>query len=88
VAALAGTPQVVVPQIYDQHYWAGRIRDLGIGTAHAPGAPTADSLTGALERALHPDVGARARSIAAAVRSDGAQVAAERLMAVGAQKTH
>jgi vancomycin aglycone glucosyltransferase len=32
VAALAGTPQVIVPQIYDQHYWAGRIHDLGIGT--------------------------------------------------------
>jgi vancomycin aglycone glucosyltransferase len=87
VAALAGAPQVVVPQIYDQHYWAGRIHDLGIGTAHAPGAPTTDSLTSALEHALQPDVGARARSIAAAVRSDGAQVAAERLMAVGARKT-
>jgi vancomycin aglycone glucosyltransferase len=81
VAALAGTPQVVVPQIYDQHYWAGRIHDLGIGTAHAPGAPTTDSLTSALERTLRSDVSARARSIATAMRSDGALVAAQRLMA-------
>ena len=44
-AALAGAPQVVIPQIYDQHYWAQRVHALGIGTAHAPGAPTADSLT-------------------------------------------
>jgi vancomycin aglycone glucosyltransferase len=33
-AALAGAPQVVIPQIYDQHYWAQRIHHLGIGTAH------------------------------------------------------
>ena len=43
---------VVVPQLYDQHYFAQRIHDLGIGTAHAPGAPTIDSLTHALEHAL------------------------------------
>jgi vancomycin aglycone glucosyltransferase len=79
-AALAATPQVVLPQIYDQHYWAQRVEDLGIGTAHAPGAPRADSLMRALERALSPDVAARARSIATTVRRDGARVAAERLM--------
>lgn len=38
-AAQAGAPQVVVPQMYDQHYWAKRVHDLGIGIAHAPGAP-------------------------------------------------
>jgi vancomycin aglycone glucosyltransferase len=38
-AALAGAPQVVIPQNYDQHYWAQRIEQLGIGAAHAPGAP-------------------------------------------------
>jgi len=85
VAALAGTPQVVVPQIYDQHYWARRVQELGIGTAHAPGAPTVDSLTSALEHTLRPVMTARARSIAAAVPRDGARVAAERLMAVGAR---
>ena len=63
-AALAGAPQVVIPQMYDQHYWAQRIHHLGIGTAHAPGAPTTDSLTSALRHALQPDVAARARSIA------------------------
>jgi len=82
-AALAGTTQVVIPQMYDQHYWARRIHHLGIGTAHAPGTPTTDSLTRALEHALQPDVAARARSIAAAVRSDGAQVAAQCVIAAG-----
>ena len=79
-AALAGAPQVVIPQIYDQHYWAQRIHDLGIGTAHAPGIPTTESLTGALQHTLQPDVAARAQSIATAVRRDGAQAAARRLM--------
>lgn len=80
-AALSGAPQVVVPQLYDQYYWAGRVDELGIGTAHAPGTPTAESLTRALKHALTPDVAARARSTAAAVRRDGAEVAARRLMA-------
>lgn len=79
-AALAGAPQVIIPQMYDQHYWAQRIDQLGIGTAHAPGTPTADSLTSALERTLQPEVAARAQSIATAVRSDGAQAAAQRLI--------
>lgn len=82
-AGLAGAPQVVIPQHYDQHYWAQRVHDLGIGTAHAPGAPTTESLTRALERTLQPAVGARARSIAGMVRTDGARVAAERLIAAG-----
>src|SRR5262245_38219836 len=84
-AAQVGTPQVVIPQIYDQHYWAQRVHHLGIGTAHAPGTPTTDSLTTALERTLQPDVAVRARSIAATLRTDGAQAAAQRLVAAGKQ---
>jgi vancomycin aglycone glucosyltransferase len=79
-AARAGAPQVVVPQIYDQPYWAQRVDQLGIGTAHALGTPTTASLTSALEHALRPEVAARARSTAAAIRSDGAQLAAKRLL--------
>ncbi len=67
--------------MYDQHYWAQRIRDLGIGTAYAPGTPTADSLASALEHALQPEMAARAQSIATAVRRDGAQAAAQLIAA-------
>jgi vancomycin aglycone glucosyltransferase len=81
VAALAGAAQVAIPQMYDQPYWAERIQHLGIGTAHAPGTPTADSLTSALERSLQPDVTIRAQSIAAAMHTDGTQAAAQRLEA-------
>ncbi len=81
-AARAGAPQVVIPQHYDQHYWAGRVQQLGIGTMHTPSTPTTDSLTRALERTLQPDVAARAQSIATAVRGNGVQVAAQRLISV------
>src|SRR5690606_33176065 len=79
-AARAGAPQVVVPQLYDQHYFAERVHHLGIGAAHARGAPTTESLTHALEHALRPEVVDRARTLAPAVRTDGAQVAARRLL--------
>jgi vancomycin aglycone glucosyltransferase len=80
-AALSGSPQVVVPQLYDQHYWASRVRDLGIGTAHDPGTTlTATSLAPLLEHSLRPDVADRAHTLAHAVRRDGAQVAANRLI--------
>jgi vancomycin aglycone glucosyltransferase len=79
-AARAGTPQVVIPQHYDQHYWAGRVAALGIGAAHPSSVPTAESLTAALERTLHPDTAARARAVAASMRGDGTVVAAQRVV--------
>jgi vancomycin aglycone glucosyltransferase len=81
IAALAGAPQVVIPQIYDQHYWARRVHDLGIGTAHGPGTPTVDSLLGALEHSLLVEVAARAHCISSKVRRDSAQAAARELVA-------
>ena len=81
-AALAGAPQVVIANHYDQHYWAQRVHTLGIGTAHAAGAPTGESLARALEQSLRPEVAARARDVAGAVGRDGTRVAAERLVVV------
>jgi vancomycin aglycone glucosyltransferase len=80
-AALGGAPQVIIPQLYDQHYWAQRIDSMGVGSAHASGTPTNDSLTIALGNALKPDVAARAKSLATTIRRDGAHVVATRLMA-------
>lgn len=79
-AARAGAPQVVIPQHYDQPYWAHRVQELGTGTAHEASTPTTDSLTDALERVLRPEVAARAGTIAAAIRADGAQIAARQLI--------
>jgi vancomycin aglycone glucosyltransferase len=80
-AARAGAPQVVVPQMYDQHYYAARVNELGVGTAHAPGAASQESLTTALESALRPEVAERARWLADAMRGDGALVAARQVVA-------
>ncbi|MCB0202855.1 MAG: glycosyltransferase family 1 protein [Anaerolineae bacterium] len=81
-ASRAGAPQVIIPQHYDQHYWAQRVQQLGIGAAHTTGAPTGDSLTNALDQTLQADVAARAQSVATSVRSDGAPIAARRLIDV------
>lgn len=81
-AARAGAPQVIVPQHYDQHYWAQRVHELGIGVAHAPGAPAVDSLVAALDHALAADVRSTAHSTRDAIRDDGALVAATRLISL------
>ena len=65
-AALAGVPQVVVPHVYDQPYYAQRVVDLGIGATE----PTTDSLVTALDGVL------RQAPATIEVRTDGARVAA------------
>ncbi len=80
-AARAGAPQVVVPQAGgDQPYWAGRVAELGIGAAHDGPAPNLESLSAALETALAPETSARSASLAGAIRTDGATVAANMLL--------
>ncbi|GGN06708.1 glycosyl transferase [Lentzea pudingi] len=80
-AATAGAPQVVVPQMVDQPYYARRVADLEIGVAHDGPAPTVDSLAAALGSALEADVRERAAAVAREIRSDGAVVAAKALLA-------
>ncbi|UAK31530.1 glycosyltransferase [Nocardia asteroides] len=79
-AARAGAPQVIVPQIADQPYWATRVAELGIGVAHEGSTPTVDSLSAALATALAPETRTRARTVAGAIRADGATVAAKLLL--------
>jgi len=78
--ARSGAPQVVVPQIGDQPYWAGRVADLGIGVAHAGPVATVESLAAALAGALKVETRASAKAVAGMVRGDGAEVAAKRLI--------
>jgi vancomycin aglycone glucosyltransferase len=79
-AARAGAPQVIVPQVADQPYWAGRVTELGIGTGHDGPTPTAESLSAALKIALAPGTGARAAAVAETIRTDGADRAAQLLL--------
>ena len=80
-AALSAAPQVIIPQMYDQHYWATRVAALGIGTAHSPGAAAVDSLSSALEHALDRNVAARASAVASMMRTDGARIGAASVVA-------
>ena len=63
-AASAGVPQVILPHILDQFYWAHRIERLGLGPLGLPvDLITADILTDRIDIALH-DAGMRKRAAA------------------------
>ncbi|MFD0274358.1 glycosyltransferase [Kitasatospora sp. NPDC127111] len=79
-AALAGAPQVLVPQMADQPYWAARVAELGIGAAHDGPTPTFESLSAALTTALAPGTRERAAAVAGTIRTDGAAAAAKLLL--------
>ncbi|UJW32892.1 glycosyltransferase [Saccharothrix sp. AJ9571] len=81
-ASRAGAPQVVVPQIADQPLLAARVAELGIGVAHDGRTPTTESLTDAFTTVLDPEVQARAKAVSETIRTDGAMVAAKRLVDV------
>jgi vancomycin aglycone glucosyltransferase len=77
-AAQAGCPQVVLPLIVDQPYWAGRVCNLGIGTAENVQTMTTESLSAAIHASLRK--GERAREIAKTIQSDGAMRSAQMLL--------
>jgi vancomycin aglycone glucosyltransferase len=79
-AARAGTPQVVVPHIYDQYYWANRVQQLGVGVSAGIAAQlSVDKLANALRDCLKSDAPARAKTLASRVEMHGSGIAAERL---------
>ncbi|MFJ5988753.1 glycosyltransferase [Lentzea sp. NPDC092896] len=73
-AAAAGRPQIVLPHMYDQYYWGSQVERLNIGRSAT--AVTAEVLAEALQ------LSDQAAKVAPQVRTDGARVAAERLMAL------
>ncbi len=79
-AARAGAPQVVIPQGKDQLYWAGRVAELGIGTAYDGRTASTESLSAALKLTLNPETRDRASAVARTIRTDGATVAATLLV--------
>jgi vancomycin aglycone glucosyltransferase len=80
-AARAGTPQLIVPQVADQFYWAERVAELGIGVAHNGSVPSSSSLAAGLESALEHSVIERAGTMAGRLRTDAAAIAAQMLVA-------
>ncbi len=84
-AAASGAPQVIVPQMFDQPYFASRVADLGIGVAIRE-EPTEAVLTEALSTA----VGRRsaARELTESVETAGVTRAARALVASAAGRDH
>lgn len=81
-AARAGRPQVVVPHLYDQFYWAHRVERLGFGVD--VGKVThlrIERLVAALRRCLNRPLIERAQAVSARIETAGACLAAERLSA-------
>lgn len=80
-AARAGTPQLLIPHLYDQYYWAHRVARLGIGgPALRASRLTLEALISALQRSLEPQMAERARVVAPRIEPHGARIAAERLV--------
>ena len=81
-AARAGVPQVILPHILDQFYWAHRISELDLGPRGLPvGLVNADVLTDRLSRALgDPRIREAAATFAPAIGSrNGVDAAVELL---------
>ncbi len=72
-AAAAGTPQIVLPHMYDQYYWGNQIERLNIGRSAK--SVTTETLDETLQLAE------QATKVGTQVRTNGARVAAQRLMA-------
>jgi UDP:flavonoid glycosyltransferase YjiC (YdhE family) len=83
-AARAGVPQIVVPHLLDQNYWAGRVWRLGIGPRPIPRSRlSAESLAHAISRALdEPEFERRARDLGLRLgKRDGVALAVRLLAA-------
>jgi vancomycin aglycone glucosyltransferase len=80
-AARGGKPQVIVPQSYDQYYFAHRVAQLGIGSSIKVMTGTSSGqLADALRATLNADTVARAQSLASRVEINGAAIAAQKLI--------
>jgi vancomycin aglycone glucosyltransferase len=80
-AVRAGRPQVIVLHLYDQYYWASRVKKLGVGVS----GPTrerlsVDTITSSLRACLEPEMAHRAHALVYRVELQGAQIDAERLV--------
>jgi len=79
-AALSGKPQIVVPSVADQFYWANRVKQLGIGVSIRKNSRSiSKDLENALRACLQPQFVATAQSLAGRIERNGASIAARKL---------
>jgi vancomycin aglycone glucosyltransferase len=75
-AARSGAPQLIVPHLADQFYWARRIAQLGLGAPSIPrGRLDAPSLIAAVGAVLDNEIVAeRAREVGERLRAEAASI--------------
>jgi vancomycin aglycone glucosyltransferase len=80
-AAIAGKPQVIVPHLYDQYFWAHRVQALHIGVAGPTRENLAtDAMIEALREVTGPAIVSQAQTLANCIELHGARMAADRLI--------
>ena len=76
-AAIAGVPQLIVPNVFDQFYWGHRIEELGIGLACRNVLTiSVDSLVGALQQLMTQQRAQRAMEVSQNINVHGTENAA------------
>jgi vancomycin aglycone glucosyltransferase len=79
-ATKSGKPQVIIPHMHDQFYWARRVQKLGVGVSCPPRELlTVAALAAALRKCMQFEVKARAQALARRVAQYGAKFAARQL---------
>jgi vancomycin aglycone glucosyltransferase len=81
-AAVAGIPQVLLPHILDQYYWAHRVKVLGLGPAALPvERATVEVLGDRIRRAVNdPLIQEQVKRLAPAIRArDGLTAAVKEI---------
>jgi len=71
-AALSGVPQIVIPQMLDQFYWARQVKELGIGTSIKRSCFTGKNLAKAVNT-LREDPSVKERAVTLAQNLDRQQ---------------
>lgn len=77
-AAIAGVPQVAVPNCYDQFYWGSRLKELGIGNScRNTYSISANALAGTLREVIETSTIHRAKEVSKQIDLDATQTASE-----------
>jgi UDP:flavonoid glycosyltransferase YjiC (YdhE family) len=86
-AARVGVPQLVVPHLLDQHFWAHRVAALGLGPRPIPRARLTGPRLAAALRACGSQgrYAERARALARQIATDGVQRAADMVEGLAGQ---
>lgn len=79
-AMFAGVPQVVIPQMADQPYFASRVELLGIGAGLQEASPTEAAVAAAIRRSIATPICQKAKVVSGTAIDNGSEVAAKLIL--------